>query len=177
MDENSSLRELIWELIKDELKTASGGASASSFEAEVLEIDKVANTCKVKKLSTGLELEGIRLISDTDSKEGNTVFYPVVGSTVVVAFDTVSVGGFISKISATSEIMLNGGENGGLILIEALVDKLNILEQKLNDFIIEYKAHNHAHPIAPTVGLAMPSTLSSLPKTAKSELENKNVKH
>lgn len=173
MDKNNSIKELILELIKDSLQIVSD----SIFEAEVISVDKTENTCKVKKLSSGLEIEGVRLLVDASAQGGVTVFYPAPGSIVLVNLDKTTLNGVVLSHTQTEEISLNGGQNGGLVIIEHLVGKLNAIEEKLNELITEYKAHNHSHPQAATTGLLIPSQLSNITKTVKSDLENEKVKH
>ncbi|WP_299460564.1 hypothetical protein [uncultured Microscilla sp.] len=174
ISKDSSIKDLILLLVKGGDAITTG---ITVFEAEVMSVSKGDNTCVVKKMSSELEFEGIRLVSNTDSTEGNTVFYPQVGSIVSIVFDTGSLSGFVTATSQTEEVLLNGGENGGLVMVEILVSKLNVIEQKLNDFISEYKDHNHLHPQGPTTAFVKPSTLTSLDKTKQDDLENKKVKH
>lgn len=173
MDGNSSIKELIWELIKGSLQIVSD----SIFEAEVISVDKEKNTCKVKKLSSNLEIEGVRLVPDTSAPEGVTIFYPQVGSMILMSLDKTTLNGVVLNCTQTEEVSINGGKNGGLVIVEYLVGKLNAVEQKLNDLISDYKAHNHMHPQAATTGFVKSPTISNLAKTQKSDLENEKVKH
>lgn len=173
ISKDSSIRDLMLLLVGDKVATGNN----TIFEAEVVSVDKGGNTCVVKKMGSEVEFEDIRLISDTENTDSNTVFYPQVGSMVSIAFDTTTLSGFVAIAGQTEEIVLNGGENGGLVIIDALIKKLNAIEQKLNDFINDYKSHNHLHPQGPTTAFVKPSTLASLNKTKQDDLENKKVKH
>jgi hypothetical protein len=51
------------------------------YPAEIRSVE--TNTCTVRILSSDLEVEGVKLIADSDASE-KVVFYPRVGSTVLV---------------------------------------------------------------------------------------------
>ena len=80
------------------------------------------------------------------------------------------------------EIVINDGENEGLVKIGALVEKMNAAEEKLNDMIGKWNAFcaNYAPGSPATVGL--PATLATqtlevITVTEKADLENEKVKH
>ena len=81
-------------------------------------------------------------------------------------------------IKSTDIIQLNDGENEGLVIVQPLVDKINRLEDKVNDFLTDYQAHSVIDPISgvagPLFGIA---PLQIIPKTKKSDLENTKVTH
>jgi hypothetical protein len=65
-----------------------------------------------------------------------------------------------------AEVIINGGNNGGLIVISELVSKINRLENIMN-------SHMHIVAGANTSTLVTPI----IPITMESDLENPNVKH
>lgn len=85
------------------------------------------------------------------------------------------------KLTA-DEMLFNGGKLGGLIKIQALTDKLNRLENKLNGLISKYNAHTHPVPPHAPGGAAVTTPTTSTdtpltPLTKRSDYENKKVKH
>ena len=68
-------------------------------------------------------------------------------------------------------ITFNGGNNGGLVNIQALVDKLNTIEDKLNN-------HEHAYVSSggPAVTTPLPGDVP-LVNTQVKDLEDSKIKH
>lgn len=152
--------------------------------AKVLSVDKDKCTCKVELLS-GIELFEVKLRSVADDDKTGFVVFPKVDSMVLVctinnsennayllAFST------ITDITIDADILINGGENKGLVKLPELVQKLNNIEIKVNDVIAWSQTHTHAGVIAGggTSGVAVGVT-GSLETTTENDLENKKVKH
>ena len=75
-------------------------------------------------------------------------------------------------------IQLNEGENEGLVIVQNVTDKINRLEDKVNEFLQDYQAHSVIDPISGTAGpLLGVAPLQITPKTQKSDLENPKVTH
>lgn len=79
-------------------------------------------------------------------------------------------------------IIFNGGDLGGLVVIQKLTDKLNELKDTVNDLITKY--NEHIHVTTATVGTGPVGVLSPTTSTAtpaqpfnKSDYENEKVKH
>ena len=79
-------------------------------------------------------------------------------------------------------IIFNGGDLGGLVVIQKLTDKLNELKDTVNDLITKY--NEHIHSTTATVGTGPVGVLSPTTNTAtpalpfnKSDYENEKVKH
>jgi hypothetical protein len=150
-------------------------ANESSFIATVKE-DKT-DTIDVEDFNGTLYLD-VRKIT-TQGKKG---VVPMLkrGSYVIVSRISNSDELFLSmmteiesvKIDVMDTIIINEGKNGGLILIEKLIEKINQLEDKL-------KTHQHSYT-APTgaaiTGLS-PDGILIFNNTVKAELENTKVKH
>ncbi len=83
------------------------------------------------------------------------------------------------RVESSGNVIFHEGENNGLIIIQNLVDKLNNIENKLNDLINDYTTHNHAHPQGPTTAFfpPPPPIISALVETQVADLENDKVKH
>ena len=115
---------------------------------------------------------------------------PTLNSTVVVTLQD-SQSGFISQHSSIKNVNLIGNDYGGLIIIEKLVEKLNNLEQKMNDtidwlkdFVSMYNVHTHILTLSTGTGTAAPTTSQettttedALTKTKKEDIENTSVSH
>jgi len=83
-------------------------------------------------------------------------------------------------INASNEIVFNGGENNGLVKVSELTEKLNNLEQDINELKTVFKTG--WVPAAGDGGLALKTAAatwyaSDLDETTQSELENEKVKH
>jgi hypothetical protein len=150
-------------------------AGESSFIATVKE-DKV-DTIDVEDFNGTVYLD-VRKIA-TKEKKG---IIPLLrkGSYVIVSRISNSDDLFLSmiseiesvKIDVVDTITINEGKNGGLILIEKLIEKINQLEDKL-------KSHQHAYtaPSGAAVTTPSPDGILIFNNTVKAELENTKIKH
>ncbi len=160
-------------------------------------------TCEVE-LSVddeGQATPGIITNVVTDNMEGLTMV-PVIGSQVWVAeidgpgkwglvkcseLETVvvKIGGTAEMEVTSGTVVLNGGENGGLVKVQALVDKINRIENAFNAHLTIFNAHVHAVPNAlpaasgPVVAspVVVPDTGTIAPVTAVANIENPDVTH
>jgi hypothetical protein len=97
----------------------------------------------------------------------------------------------IDDTEDVQKIIFNGGVNEGLVKVIELTEKLNNLEQKLNDFLDHYKNHIHLDPLSGQTG-NMPQALAAVPpgapdpttpqpskltETQQSDIENSNIYH
>lgn len=138
MKNKENIGELLVEITKD--KTAE----IYSVVCEVLEIDETARICDCRPLNGNADIFGVRLQANENESNG-VVVIPVVGTNVVVTFLN-KLTGFVSVCSEVDKIMITGtdlkmnfeqitindGENGGLINVSDLVEKLNTIEDDLN---------------------------------------------
>lgn len=103
----------------------------------VAKVTKVSGeTCTID--ANGLEIEGVRLKAVEDGDENSLMVTPKVGSMVLVADIS---GGELRELgviaySGVETIQINGGNNGGIININELV-------QKLNELVETFNAHTH----------------------------------
>lgn len=93
--------------------------------ATVVSVDTNNLTCVVE-LADETEIADVRLKAGIDDVKDGLVQIPVVGSAVLVGCigNKVSVRCVI-MFSQVSEILINGGEKGGLINIQTLITELN----------------------------------------------------
>lgn len=77
------------------------------------------------------------------------------------------------------KIIINHGENEGLVKVIELTEKLNGIEDKVNDFLAHYRVHQVVDPISGTAGPLIPSPPApiDLVNTQQSEIENEDVQH
>lgn len=143
---------------------------------KVVSVDEEKLTCTVQELESGQELFQVRLNAASTALQ--TVLIPKVDSIVLVGL----IGNnrqsrFVAMVSEVDKIYLNGGENGGLIIIGDLVTKLNNLVTEVNALKSDYVGHTH-----PTAATGPPS-VPSIPFTgtfsqfSKDDFENKKIKH
>lgn len=175
-----------------------------SFIGEVISVNETENSCNVER-SEGVIYYNVRLNSIINEDEKGIVFVPKKGSKVLVErlggsnelyvslYSSLTkiksnIGEFSLSITEdgidleSKKITINGGDNGGLIKIEELTDKINALVDKFN---------NHTHmlsigsvnvtgsPSAQTnpAPISVPAIMSKATKLSKSDYENKDIKH
>lgn len=82
-------------------------------------------------------------------------------------------------INCASLVEFNGGDNGGMVLVNNLVTKVNNLENLLNNLISLYNAHTHLLTLTSGTGTAAPTAShengSISPITKASDLENTKI--
>jgi len=74
----------------------------------------------------------------------------------------------------------NDGSFGGLVKVIQLTQKLNNLENLVNDFISKYNSHTHILTLTTGTGTAAPTTTTepaTLTPTQQADIENTKVKH
>jgi hypothetical protein len=77
-------------------------------------------------------------------------------------------------VSQCTKVKFYNGSNGGLILIEPLLQKVNSLESKVNELITYINSHVHA---GSGVVPAPPYSGGPLVETQREELEDTKVLH
>ena len=167
-------------------------AISSSFATgKVKEVDAQNFTCDVAFDNDVADMPSVRLKAVIDNKDFGLIEIPKVDSEVII-FKLTTSQWVVIKTSELDSIHLkigentlkinsdgftfNGGELDGLVKVNELVQKLNAIENKVNDLIAHYKTHNHAHPNGPTTAFVSPFTGSNLTLTQKNNLENPLIK-
>lgn len=167
------------------IKAITGGNGGTAlFTAEVKSVE--GETCTV--LVGELEVPDVLLTPADEGADGKLVITPKVGSQVTVA--DLSGGelrqlavvhwGEVEKISLTADsIELNGGDNGGLVKIEALTDKINNIEKDINKL---KQAFTTWVPVPQDGGSSLKSGVASwaaqqLVQTQVSDLEDDKITH
>lgn len=122
------------------------------------------------------DLASVRLTSDTNKK--GFIQFPKVGSMVIVSFLN-NDAGYIADCTEVDKIWLNADGYGGLVQIQPLVNKINALENMVNNLLTTLKttviplAPSGTYPFAPLYT----AYNNIAPITAKSDLENTTVLH
>lgn len=167
------------------IKAITGGNGGTAlFTAEVKSVE--GETCTV--LVGELEVPDVLLTPADEGVDGKLLITPKEGSQVTVA--DLSGGelrhlavvhwGEVEKISLTADsIELNGGDNGGLVKIEALTDKINNIEKDINKL---KQAFTTWVPVPQDGGASLKGGVASwaaqqLVQTQVSDLEDDKITH
>jgi hypothetical protein len=127
------------------------------------------------ELITGEILQNIRLVAEEFDKV--FVLIPQIDSNVIVGMVDAQ-NGILLLASDIDEVYLRGTEHGGLVKVSELVDKLNNLENQVNDILTTLK--NTTIPLAPsgTYPFApLYASINNLTPTQIADIENDKVKH
>ena len=156
-----------------EIFSRRGNLRASLHWAEVLSVNEDNGTMDVKGISDDLEYYDVSLGC------GSCILVPAKGSMCVIAVlegvDTECM--LISaekierlKVNASSEIVLNGGEMGGLVKVKELTETLNKMIDTFN---------SHTHTVAGVMpgsgAVTAPAPMTSMDKVEQNNLENKRI--
>lgn len=137
------------------------------------------NTCTVSREGYAT-IESVRLNATSKDLQTYCKITPKVGSKVLVAY--IEKSEVQSYIMATTEVelvevkspkvMFNDGNNGGLIMIEALIKKINRLEQRL-------LSHQHTYVVTGSAAITTPDTASNskFSLTKISDIEDSKITH
>lgn len=171
--------------IADELKQAMSefmkGNVAQLRWAKVKSIDWQDKTLEADGMSDGLPYYDVQLGA------GGMWIRPAVGSMVLLgilegqeaaAILLASEKIEMIEVDATIGIVMNGGENGGMVLSDKLTERLNVLESEINELKNGLAGWI---PVAQDGGAALKTAISGwtgkqLEMTVKEKLENKKVK-
>lgn len=161
------------EIARNIRKMAKGQPIVVSGEVE--SVDKTNMLCSVVLGDSEDKIEASLVVGDGNR---GIIQIPEVGSLVVVIMMSNTVG-FVVLIEKTQEIIINGGENGGLINIEDLVDNLNKMSKRIDGIINAIEKGTIA---AQDGGAALKTSIVTSLKmlTDKedfSDIEDKIVKH
>lgn len=151
-------------------------------EGTVDSVDKIANTCIVKRDELAM-LFKVRLNAVLDPGKNTITVYPKKGSKVLCAIIENNVNdAFVLSATEIDEIIINGGELGGLIKISELEAKLNKLVQEVNSMKNVFNAH--VHTTTATIGTGSVGVISSptsqanaVSEFSKADFENEKIKH
>lgn len=179
---NKKVREALRDFLKSGIKV---------FPVTVKEVHE--DTCAIDVITAeGMEIFNVKLKAVTTEKYGH-IIYPVIESTVLISqigedndfvvlhCDQVAkifwkVGDMTMELTEEG-FVFNEGENKGMVKLPELVQKLNNLENKMNEFISWSSTHTHTGVMAgggssgPAVGV-----VGSITPTQESDIENDKIK-
>ena len=131
--------------------------------------------CDVQPINGDAPISDVKLVGS--KTETPFILIPKVDSLVVVTYTSNSTA-YIALVSEIESVKIRGDANGGLVKVEDLVNKLNALENQVNDILTALKgivvplAPSGTYPLAGSF-----ATIVNLQTTSKSDLENDKVKH
>lgn len=145
-------------------------------------------TCSVK-IADRLVINDVRLNASADGNADNILIKPKVDSMVLMAdlsggeLRSLVVISFSALESMTvkfeGEVVINGGENEGLVKVVELTEKLNAIEQKIIDLQTVFSSWT---PVVYDGGAVLKGLVTSwasptFGKTVQSDIENDKIKH
>lgn len=165
--------------LSDNLKTIVGGQQITIWQGIVKSVEGI--TCTVTFANQ--DVSGVRLRASERKNEANILITPKIGTPVTVGSLT---GDYkqlvVLKVDQIETIVINGGQLGGLINIEALTEKINDLVDSFNghthmlasgSVAVAGSATNQSNP-AP---IEVPAIQQKANKLNKSDYEDETVKH
>ena len=191
------LEEIIYRVIKR--------LEIYSLVGTVSDIDETQRICTVSPLDGSAVVYGVRLQASLSPQNGplnnGVVNIPKDQSNVIVTFlnkDT----GFISQMTEVAKtiqvnedvgsysltvkdksvkvdasgVVFNGGNNGGLLLLQNTVSRLNDHEKVMAELQTLMTTHIHPTPAGPSSVSSNGASTQVVPTTTNSDLENTDVK-
>ena len=153
---------------------------------EVVSVDLSTRTCDCTILDgkVNADLPGVRLMAALDD---GLLIEPVVGSVVSVVYSK-QVDPFVAQYSeianitiiSSGQIIFNGSAMGGMVKVIDLTQKLNKLENTLNDLITKFNSHTHILTLTSGTGTAAPTVApetGTITPTQQADIEDKNIVH
>jgi len=130
-------------------------------------------------IDDGFEYHEVRLRASINGNSNKTLLVPATGSWVIVSRIKSSDELFVSMFSEVEKVFLRGSQFGGMVKVEALIQRLNAIENAFNSFLNEYKMHVHSGGTAPSgsTGTTISVQQPISPITRRSDIENTEVTH
>lgn len=150
------------------------GSKPVTILGTVVEVHEPDNTCDLD--DDGLLMCGVRLQSITDSKAG-ILKIPKVGAVAIAVKIEDDDGFMLLDSSEYDSIVLNGGENGGLVIVGNLVEKINAIEKQVEAFKSIFKQWVPVYESALKTSITTSADLMSSLKTTIEDLENTSITH
>lgn len=116
--------------LREHLRRIAGGAPATLYQGVVTQVSDL--TCEVS--IDGLHVPDVRLRASTEVDGAQLLMRPAVGAVVIMGTLTGDLDHLVVlSMDRAEEVIINGGELGGLIKVQELTNKLNTLEREVND--------------------------------------------
>lgn len=160
--------------IADNIRRLVGPVGYDSVLCKVVKV--TGNTCTVTTLLNDVEIDNVRLCADINKPPG-VLLTPAKDSIVVVTMLD-KMNSYISLFSQVDSIVLNGGEQGGLVKVKELTKQLDKLTKRVDGIMHALK---NSTPVAQDGGVAyktgIVTALSSIAdKEDFSKIENEFIK-
>ncbi len=142
-------------------------------------VDENSKTCNID--DDGFMMYGIRLQSVTNAAAG-ILKVPKIGAQALAVKIEDGDGFMLLDCAEYSKIIFNGGNNGGLINIQSLVNKINAIENDLNSLKTVFKTTWIPPTSSPDSGAALKTAAAdwadqTITKTKTKDLEDKTITH
>lgn len=135
----------------DNLNRMNGGRQISVWQGIVKSVEGI--TCTVTFGS--LDVSGVRLRASETENDAHILITPKTGTPVTVGSLTGDLHQLVVlQVDQIETVVINGGQLGGLINIEALTEKINALVKAFND-------HTHMLPAGAVAVVGSPSSQSN----------------
>ena len=172
--------------IKEVIKSIAGVPGMMFVMGKVESVGD--ETCSVK-IADRLVINDVRLNASADGNADNILIKPKVGSMVMMADLS---GGELRSLVVISfsaldtmtvmfdgEVVINGGENEGLVKVVELAEKLNAIENDINNLKSIFSSWV---PVVYDGGASLKAAAASwasqsLQTTSKEDIENPKIKH
>lgn len=162
-------------------RTAGNALPAILRWVEVVSVNAEEKTMDAKGVSDELEYFDIELGA------GSVILYPAGGSLCLIGIvEGMETGGFLIsatevekiEVTASTEIILNGGTLGGLVKVQELTERLNLIEKDINKL---KQGISSWSPVAQDGGAGLKTSLASyfgskLKETKVEDIENEKIK-
>lgn len=173
--------------IKEKIRSIAGKNKQTVMTVKVTKTQ--GEICSVDL--DGLELSDVRLRSVINSERSKLVVTPKVGSYITIADISGDLtelvmlqASEVDKVELTCEgdVIINGGNNDGLVMINELTEKLNGLKDTVNEIVNAFNSHQHTVETSGSataqMGTAAPVTSQVMQAKAfdKSDYENTRIK-
>jgi hypothetical protein len=148
-------------------------------EGTVTAVDKEGLTCDVEREDLP-ELFAVRLNVDLEPGENIITVFPKKGSKVLcVVVENDETDCFVLTTNDIEEIIINGGENGGLTITPTLVEQLAVMSARIDTL---ENAIKDGVPLAQDGGIAYQQTMVAILEANQdvedfSKIENEKIKH
>ena len=162
--------------LRETLSRIAGGRSTTLYQGVVTHVSDL--TCEVS--IDGLSVPDVRLRASTQVDGAQLLLRPAVGSVVIVGTLTGDLDHLVVlSMDQAKEVVINGGELGGLIKVEELTSRFNALEHDVNQLKQILSAWT---PIPNDGGASLKGAVSSwagrqLTLTKRGDYEDEKVKH
>lgn len=172
--------------IKEAIKSIAGVPGMMFVMGRVESVGE--ETCSVK-IADRIVINDVRLNASADGNADNILIKPTVGSMVLMAdlsggeLRSLVVISFSALESMTvkfaGDVVINGGENEGLVKVVPLKDRLNAIENDINSLKQVFSLWG---PIVYDGGASLKAASASwaaqpLKSTNKEDIENPKIKH